>query len=46
VQHEIGRLEQRRRKRDVPLLATERDDLVVRERLGQRAAELAARPRD
>ena len=44
MQHEVARVEpRRRRQRHVPELAGDRDDAVVRELLGQRAAELAAR---
>jgi hypothetical protein len=46
VQHEIGHCEQGRRQRHVPVAARERDDVVRRERLDERAAELAAGARD
>jgi hypothetical protein len=45
MQDVIGRLTVRRRQRDVPVLVTEGRDVVRRERLDQRAAELTARAR-
>jgi len=47
VQDEVERAETRRgRVGDVPVVPRERDGLVVRERIDERAAELAARARD
>jgi hypothetical protein len=45
VEDEAG-LDRRRRQRHVPVGVGERDDLILRERLLQRAPELAARSRD
>ena len=47
VEHEVGIPRQRGRlEANVPLGAAEREDVVVRERVGERMAELAARARD
>ncbi len=46
VQHELRRrLDRRRRQGHVPVVPRERRQLVARERLPERAAELAAGPR-
>jgi hypothetical protein len=46
VQHDVRHGERRRRKREVPLRAGERDDILSCELLLQRAAELPAGARD
>ena len=46
MQDQVGRRARRRREGDVPVGVPERDQLVVRERLLERAAELTARAGD
>ncbi len=47
MEHEVGIPRQHRRvEANVPLGAAEREDVVVRERVGKGMAELAARARD